>query len=237
MNCPACGAQNRERALFCSNCGSPLASAKTAPPAPVAVPAPVEPPPPPPSPSPSGTLFQQRMAEFSAANSAERLSKQALEELAERKKVAEAEIDDFLRKVGVADPLAVVDEHGWRHLQLGSAHGRVGIVEDEHEIYLHVEAYLMPLPSDGDLILPLLRELLEINTLLRGAERLGIANEAVFVVNVRPVVGMESDDFARSIHGVMSLADTLDGQLLEKYGGTSKPRVPPGSLSAAEPSP
>jgi len=87
-----------------------------------------------------------------------------------------------------------------------------------------VEAHLMSLPSDKDMILPLLRELLEINNYMLGECRFSISEEQIFAVVTYPAHVMEEDDIYRCIHNVMRTADNLDDALLKKYGGTSKKR-------------
>ena len=143
------------------------------------------------------------------------------------KQAAESQIDAFMRKVGIADPSTMTDEDGWRFFNLGSAQGRAGVIESENELYFRAEAPIMPLPSDKDLILPLMRNLLELNTGIAGMASIGIANETVVVTVTRQVGDLRPDDFASCIHSVMSIADDLDDKLIEKYGGTSKKRVPP----------
>ena len=145
----------------------------------------------------------------------------------ESKEAAESQIDAFMRKVGIEDPAAMTDEEGWRFFELGSARGRAGVVESENELYFRAEAIVMPLPSDNDLILPLMRSLLELNTGIAGMASIGIENETVVVKVTRQVGELRPDDFATCIHSVMSIADNLDDKLIEKYGGTSKKRVPP----------
>lgn len=151
----------------------------------------------------------------------------------ESKQAAESQIDAFMRKVGIEDPSTMTDEKGWRFLKLGSAEGRAGVVESENELYFCAEAIVMPLPSDNDLILPLMRSLLELNAGIAGMASIGIENEMVVVKVTRQVGELQPDDFASCIHSVMSIADNLDDKLIEKYGGTSKKRVtldtPPSS--------
>ncbi|MBI1800399.1 MAG: hypothetical protein HYR71_02065 [Chloroflexi bacterium] len=130
-----------------------------------------------------------------------------------------------MKKVGYANPAERTDEHGWRYVQLGSAEGRAGIVESADGLYLAVESPLMPLPSDGDLILPLMRALSEINMHIAGGARLGIKGEVVYIAVARPVVELRPNDFAECIHTVMAMADELDNPLIEKYGGTTKKRT------------
>ncbi len=97
--------------------------------------------------------------------------------LAQIKQAAEAQIDEFMKKVGITDPATLTDEHGWRFFGLGSA----------------------------------------------------ISDEMVFVAVTRPV--MELHSVARCIQSVMSIADDVDDVLIEKYGGTSKKRIPADSTS------
>ena len=86
----------------------------------------------------------------------------------------ESQIDQFMVAVGFKDPAGMTDNNGWRRLRLDSAEGIAGIVENSDELYLHVEATVMPLPSDRDLIQALMREALELNCTLPGAGSLGI---------------------------------------------------------------
>lgn len=147
-----------------------------------------------------------------------------LQTLAQRKQAVEAQIDDFMRKVGYADPAVRTDEEGWRWFALGSAEGRAGVIEKDGELFLRVEALIMGLPSDKELILPLMRELLEINMSIADPGRVGIRDEAVFATITRPVPELRPDDFAKCIHSVMVIADSMDDDLIAKYGGTSKKR-------------
>lgn len=141
------------------------------------------------------------------------------------KQAVEAQIDAFMHEVGYEDPASRTDEEGWRWFQLGSAEGRASVIEsDEGELYFRAESPMMPLPSDKELILPLMRELLELNLVTIGVERLGIKNEMVFVSVTRPIMELRENDFPNFIHGVMATADNLDDLLIEKYDGTSRKR-------------
>jgi hypothetical protein len=148
------------------------------------------------------------------------------ERLNQVRQAAEAQIDAFLKMVGITNPAQFTDSGGWRYMSRGSVQGRAAILESGGELYLRVEAHVMPMPSDRDLILPLMRELLELNMQISGSARLGIDGDAVFVSNTHPVMELqESDDFAQMIHAAMAMADDLDDELLKKYGGTTQPRV------------
>jgi hypothetical protein len=154
--------------------------------------------------------------------------------LAQIKQAAEAQIDEFMKKVGITDPATQTDEHGWRFFGLGSAKGRASVVESEGELFLRIEAPVMPLPSDKELIVPLMRDLLELNLKIASAGRVGISDEMVFVAVTRPVMELHSEDVARCIQSVMSIADGIDDALLEKYGGTAKKRILPESASTED---
>jgi hypothetical protein len=148
----------------------------------------------------------------------------SLQKLAELKKTAETMIDDFMRKVGIKDPQAQTDDSGWRVFTCGSATGRAGIVDVEHDLYLRVEALIMPLPSDKELILPLMRDLLDINAVSIGPTRMAIINENVVCCAMLAVDELDENHFYGTIHATMMLADNLDDQLTKKYGGTSLKR-------------
>jgi hypothetical protein len=203
MYCSSCGAALQPSARFCSTCGSQLTA----------------------TPTPAAAPTQKRTEALADAAPAP-TNQSSPEQLARLRRAAEAQIDQFLRQAGAPDPADLTDEHGWRRIQLGSATGRAGIVESEGELYLQADAYVMPLPSDTELIVPLMRELLEINTSIPGSERVGIGGEAVIAVSVRRIMELQREDFARCIFGVMALADSLDDQLIAKYGGTALERVP-----------
>lgn len=96
------------------------------------------------------------------------LSTQAATTLASVRKAAEARLDAALRAGGVSNPADVTDEHGWRTIVLNSVRGSIAIVEADETVFLRVIVPVMELPSDQELILPLMRELLERNFNVRG---------------------------------------------------------------------
>ena len=157
------------------------------------------------------------------------------EELSRLKQGAEAQIDKFMVKVGYTNPSDQTDEQGRRHFGMGSAHGGAAIVEWEGELFLHVQAPVMPLPSDKELILPLMREALELNAIIPGSARLGIRDEHIWVALIRPAMELSSEAFGQSIHSAMVLADKLDDALQEKYGGTSRKRAETTSTQKGAP--
>jgi hypothetical protein len=212
MNCPECNAPISIGTRYCPACGITLPTPASEEASPVGAQKRTEQLPPtvatPAHPSPTQVARQRR--------SAERL------------------IDDFIREGGVEDPAALTDEEGCRHVTFGTAPCRVRIVEDEGELYLHTIAFVIKLPSDKELIVPLMRELLELNLMLRGAVRVGIDGERVFAMATRPVIEMEREEFVNCIFSVMSVADEIDDILLAKYSGTAKQRRSPKSRSKKE---
>jgi hypothetical protein len=145
------------------------------------------------------------------------------EEIKAFKAEAEAKIDAFMKLVGY-NPPDRTDETGWRYFTLGSADGRAAIVQMESDLYLRVEALVMAMPSDKELILPLMRELLNFNIDLSGPTRLGIDGDNIYTALLYPVKALADDEYGNMIHWTMSLADRLDDDLIKKYGGTSKTR-------------
>jgi len=141
------------------------------------------------------------------------------------KRGVDRQIERHLKALGVRRPAGANETDGWHFIVLGSAPGRVGVVESGGDLYLHAEALIMDkLPSDGDLMLPLMRELLEMNATLPDAVRLVIANDCVLTMVTRRVASLSDAEVANSIDSVMALADGLDDGFKVKYGGTSRKR-------------
>jgi hypothetical protein len=147
---------------------------------------------------------------------------------AQRKEVrelGESMIDGFMKAVGFEDVEERTDENGWRHLRLESVEGVAGIKESDGELYLHVEALIMALPSDKDLIQALMREALELNCTLPGACSLGIRGTWLVASATENLRTLDSSSaYGSLIHLVMALANTIDDGLKERFGGTSRTR-------------
>lgn len=135
----------------------------------------------------------------------------------------DVQIDQFLREVGLV-PADATDEHGWRHLGLGSSQGLIGVATIGDIQYLRVIASVMELPSDGELILPLLRDLLELNGSLPGPARAAVDGTSVRIVAMMPADGLSDRDIAFTIHNALSMADSLIQPLTQQYGGTARHR-------------
>ena len=139
---------------------------------------------------------------------------------------AEAALDRFMRDVGISDPAEFTDEDGMRSLSLGSADGIVLVEAEDDTLYLHAEAYVMKLPSDQELIVPLYRELLELNLTMPGNARFAVRRDAVVVVATEEVGYLrDDDDYGHHIHTVMSYADAVDSDLVKRFSGTTRKRA------------
>jgi hypothetical protein len=150
------------------------------------------------------------------------------------RELGESAIDGFMMAVGYKDLNRFIDENGWRHLELESAEGIAGITESEGELYLHVEALVMPLPSDKDLIQALMREALELNTKLPGACSLGIRGTQLVASATENMRGLHSaEEYGNLVHLVMALANTIDDGMKQKYGGTTRTRKKSTNAPAA----
>ena len=159
---------------------------------------------------------------FAALMSGKKLSAAHRKQVRE---IAEAAIDEFMREVGYENLSDYTDPNGWRHLRLESAEGIAAIKDIEGELYLHVEADVMPIPSDRDLIQGLTRAALELNCSLPGSCRVGIRGTmllASVTLNLRTL--HSSEEFGNAIHAVMELANEIDDDFRKKYGGTTRGR-------------
>jgi hypothetical protein len=113
--------------------------------------------------------------------------------------------------------------------------------EDDGDLYLHADAVVMKkLPSDQDLMVPLMRELLELNARLTESVRLCIANDTVLAMVHRRLTDLSEKDVRDSIEAVMAIADGLDDGFTAKYSGTSRRRAtqtargPSGTVTSEE---
>jgi hypothetical protein len=123
-----------------------------------------------------------------------------------------------------------------RSFGAGSVRGRAGVLENGERLLLWAEADVCELPSDGDLIVPLMRELLERSAVCAPAH-FAIRGELVVLAFARDLAEGVPDAGAL-IRQLMAQADGLDEALLERYGGTTRTRTPlPPEGLAPEPEP
>jgi hypothetical protein len=143
------------------------------------------------------------------------------------KAAAEGVIDQYMLAIGCPDPAKFTDEDGWRRIIKGSAKGGASIQEMDGQLFLRVIMEVMPLPADRDLILPLMRELLELNLNLIGSYRLGITNDTVFAGVTRHLAELDAEQLVFQVDAVAAFADALDDDIKKKYEGTSLNRAVP----------
>ena len=173
----------------------------------------------------SAENMTKKIEESGLAASSEKPEKKSLEEL---KKTVEADIDQFIVRMELAEnPKDLKDEEGVRHFPaFGSSEGGFArVYENEGQLYFKVAASVMEMPADKELILPLMRELLTINVFFPTFGRLGIMDKRVYATMTYPVELMNREDVGRTIYSVFSLADSVDDRLKKKYGGTTKKRA------------
>ena len=134
----------------------------------------------------------------------------------------------FVAALSEAKPVVVLADDGQTKREVSAADALEALLHETSPGALfgtHAEGLVMErLPSDKDLIVPLMRELLEMNGALPDAVRLAIANDAVVAMVNRRVASLSKAEVGRSIDSVMALADQLDDGFKAKYGGTSRQR-------------
>lgn len=147
-------------------------------------------------------------------------------EMEEKKQKLEKVIDKFLRGVGV-DVNQNTDERGVRFFTFGSATGMVFAVLTSNDVYLEVIAPLFEIPADKELLLPLYRELLELNDKLVGAMRIGLSGNYIAVTTAYPFAMLDlatENEVGFLIHTTMDFADRIDDELRKKYDKTTAKR-------------
>lgn len=139
----------------------------------------------------------------------------------------EAQVDASLKSMGIAQPSALRDEHGWWSIQYGSTRARIGVLQVEDTPYLRVTAHVLDVPAQSEMQLALYRELLDFNVGLPGAARVGTAGGAVFVTATVPADILHDDEVSSIIGHTLSTADELMQPLQQRYANsaTGEPRA------------
>lgn len=148
-----------------------------------------------------------------------------IEQLYRTKMDADYEIDAYIRHMGIANPERITDEDGWRYLRRGSALISIGTVVLDSSVALNAHCKIMDLPSDKDIILPLMRELLEMNATLPNEARFAISNNSVIISVVKMIISDCENLIPLCLDIISYFADEYDDYLIEKYGGTSRSRA------------
>jgi len=148
-----------------------------------------------------------------------------IEQLYRTKMDADYEIDAYIISMGIPNPERITDEDGWRHLRRGSALISIGTAVLDSSVALIAHSKIMDLPSDKDLTLPLMRELLEMNASIPNEARFAISDNSVIITVLKMIVDDCENLIPLCLGTISYFADEYDDYLIEKYGGTSRSRA------------
>lgn len=127
-----------------------------------------------------------------------------------------ARIDSVLAALGLNPTEARVGDYTWQ-FQRGTALVEIKLVqEDGGQAFFQISAPVMHLPHDN--LLRLYRRLLELNMQLVGVA-FAIYHDVVYLVDERPVPGLDEDEAHAMINTVAGFADQLDDELVAEFGG------------------
>ena len=130
---------------------------------------------------------------------------------------AQAMIDHTLWSLGV-DPQEATDSEGWRHLNLGTAHGLINVIEWEPGVhFLVIWSPILQAPEDPQLRAELFETLLRLNHHDTGMARASLQNDLIVLSFVRPIHGLDLDEILDAIRMVMIAADILDKPLQSTF--------------------
>jgi hypothetical protein len=126
-------------------------------------------------------------------------------------------IDGVLTALGLNPAEArIADTYTWQ-FQRGTALIEMRLIkEDGGGTFFQISAPVMHLPHDN--LLYLYRRLLELNMQLVGAA-FAIYRDVVYLVDERPVPGLDDNEAHAMINTVAGFADQLDDTLVEEFGG------------------
>jgi len=130
---------------------------------------------------------------------------------------AQIMIDHALLSLGI-DPQEAVDPEGWRHLNLGTAHGLINIMEWEPGVYfLVVWSPILRVPEDPGLRANLFETLLRLNHQQTGMARSSLHDDLVVLSYTRSINGLDVDEILDAIRMTMIAADRLDEPLQSAF--------------------
>lgn len=134
-----------------------------------------------------------------------------------------AQVADYLRASGFDDPDALKTRAGYQ-FDFHELTIFAGVRAEGRDLVYLVGTEVMTLPSDADLVVPLMRELLEMNARARGPVRFAIDGDSIWVVAVDVVDLLPDADYGRSIDAVIAWADQARRLLRKKYHRTTRKR-------------
>jgi len=136
---------------------------------------------------------------------------------------AEECLDNALRRSRIA---VQTTENGWRHFSYRNVEGYAFVEREDRELVFTVLVEVMALPSDGALVIPLMRELLEGNAHVPGPARFAILRDRVIATTVAPVDSLAEEDYAGCVKSAAMAGRVVGGWLPRKYGVTTRKRPP-----------
>lgn len=136
---------------------------------------------------------------------------------------AHRQIADYLRDNGFDNPDDFQVKGGYR-VEFPDFTIYATVEADGDDLVYLVVAEVMPLPSDADLVVPLMRELLQMNAVARGPARFAVDGDSVWVVAVDLVELLPDADYGRCIDAVFAWAAQAQATLRKKYHRTTRKR-------------
>lgn len=126
-------------------------------------------------------------------------------------------IDGVLTALGINPSAArIPDTFTWQ-FQRGTALIEMRLIQEEGgNTFFQISAPVMHIPHDN--LLRLYRRLLELNMQLVGAA-FAVYRDVVYLVDERPVPGLDDTEAHAMINTVAGFADQLDDLLVEEFGG------------------
>ena len=134
-----------------------------------------------------------------------------------------SQVADYLRDNGFDNPEEFRTRDGYR-FEFDELSIFAGVRTEGSDVVYLVGAEVMPMPSDADLVVPLMRELLEMNAMARGPARFCVDGDTVWVVVLDLVELMPDADFGRCIDAVLAWASQSHETLRKKYHRTTRKR-------------
>lgn len=138
--------------------------------------------------------------------------------------MVERHVDRLISKAINARPRDFTDKAGGRHLTVNGRDACATVDEFAGGIFVRVEAPVMPLPADRELIQPFMREALELNYSIPGHARLTTVGRILVSVAAQSVARLPPDGLEAFLEDAGLMAAFAAGPLSERFSGTTKTR-------------
>jgi hypothetical protein len=132
-------------------------------------------------------------------------------------------LDQVLKSGGIENP-ADVTESGVRWFTTNTVEAFAYTEMDEGDVLLRVVSEIMPVPSDRDLNLVLMRQLLELNAEALGGARFAISGSDVYASVAELADGMPDAQVQRHVKSVITLAEVFGPGLRRRFRKTARKR-------------